>query len=162
MELVESNPNRRLIKTHLPVNLLPADLVTKDESKIIYVIRNPKDTAISWYHFNKSLHGFDGTLRDCLDGYLSGYVAYGSYFQHVEEFIQLSKLRKNILLVTYEDLVTNPADVVQRVAECLEMSLSDAEGMKVAQFIHFDQMKERKNSNKQEIVDGRPGNSDFK
>lgn len=159
MEMADSNPNQRLMKTHLPVNLLPTHLMTMDQSKIIYVIRNPKDTAISWYHFNKNLHGFNGTLGDCLDGYLSGYVAYGSYFKHADEFIQLSKRRKNILLVTYEDLVTNPVEVVRRVAEFLEKSLSDAEVRNVAQFIHFDQMKARKNSNKQDIAEG---NKDFR
>ncbi|KAI5697702.1 hypothetical protein M8J75_014422 [Diaphorina citri] len=40
---------RRFIKTHIPLSLLPPDLVTSG-AKIIYVARNPKDVAEGWSH----------------------------------------------------------------------------------------------------------------
>ena len=40
----------RTIKTHLPGNLLPPDIMKK-KARIIYVIRNPKDVAVSLYNF---------------------------------------------------------------------------------------------------------------
>ena len=42
---------RRVIKTHLPLQLLPPDL--KDKCKVIYVSRNPKDTAVSLFYYYK-------------------------------------------------------------------------------------------------------------
>ena len=48
--LFESFPAPRVFKTHLPYDLVPKprDEVTKP--RYIYVMRNPKDTAVSFYH----------------------------------------------------------------------------------------------------------------
>ena len=43
----------RLIKTHLPVHLLPQD-VGKAKA-VLYIYRNPKDTVVSYYHFMRTL-----------------------------------------------------------------------------------------------------------
>lgn len=124
-----------------------------NEPKIIYVARNPKDSAVSWYHHFKNLHGYEGSLNDLLDCFVSGYSLYGSHFQHLDEYIRLTKIKKNILLITYEDVVEKPIEVVRQVAEFLEMALTQEEIEKVAEFIHFDRMKERSNSNFHELVE---------
>ena len=41
----------RFIKTHLPLSLLPDDLLEK--AKVVYVARNPKDTMVSFFHHQK-------------------------------------------------------------------------------------------------------------
>ncbi len=38
---------RRVIKTHLPLEMLPPGLV--DKCKVVWVNRNPKDSLVSWY-----------------------------------------------------------------------------------------------------------------
>jgi hypothetical protein len=43
-------PSPRLIKTHLPYELVPKDATKKNGPKIILVVRNPKDCAVSYYH----------------------------------------------------------------------------------------------------------------
>ncbi|KAK6487999.1 sulfotransferase 6B1-like isoform X1 [Huso huso] len=45
-------PNKRLIPTHLNYEMIPVQFKTK-KCKMIYVIRNPKDTAVSLYHYYK-------------------------------------------------------------------------------------------------------------
>jgi len=43
--------NPRFIKSHLPLSLLPDDLLEK--AKVIYVARNPKDTMVSFFYHHK-------------------------------------------------------------------------------------------------------------
>ena len=52
MDLIEMMPSPRLLKSHLPEHLLPAQIFSK-KAKIVYVVRNPKDLAVSFYHFHK-------------------------------------------------------------------------------------------------------------
>lgn len=47
--LCETNPPR-LIKTHLPSHFFDKTLAAKN-TKFISVLRNPKDTLVSFYHF---------------------------------------------------------------------------------------------------------------
>ena len=45
-------PSPRLLKSHLPFQLLPPDMMKK-RSRMVYVARNPKDLAVSFYNFHK-------------------------------------------------------------------------------------------------------------
>lgn len=62
----------RLIKSHLPGQLLPPQVWEK-KAKIIYVIRNPKDMIVSYFKFAKMLSprkniDLDVTFEKCMDG----------------------------------------------------------------------------------------------
>lgn len=48
----EAQTTRRFIKVHLPIKLMPPSIFEVG-AKIVYVARNPKDVAVSYYHFHK-------------------------------------------------------------------------------------------------------------
>ena len=50
---IERREGVRLIKTHLPVHLLPKDF--GKAKAVLYIYRNPKDTVVSYYHFMRTL-----------------------------------------------------------------------------------------------------------
>lgn len=56
-ERLSAMNTRRFIKTHLPLKLLPQNILTSG-AKVVYVARNPKDVAVSCYHFSK-FNGMD-------------------------------------------------------------------------------------------------------
>ena len=61
---LNSRPSPRLIKSHLPFHLIPMSENEANRSKYLYIARNPKDAAISFYHFVSSFgpaSRFNGT-----------------------------------------------------------------------------------------------------
>lgn len=150
--LTAANPNRRAMRTHLPMNLLPRALVNSTDPKMIYVARNPKDAAVSWYHHFKNVHGYEGSFNNLMDCYLRGENVYGSYFQHLDEYLRLAKVVKNLLIITYEDLVSDPVTVIRKVANFIGTPFTDEEVEKIADYIHFDKMKSRECSNLDNLI----------
>lgn len=64
---------RRFFKTHFPIKLLPQN-ATKVGAKIVYVARNPKDVAVSYYYLHK-MHPFlrfDGDFESFVDYFING------------------------------------------------------------------------------------------
>lgn len=59
----------RFVKSHLPKDLLPTQIWEK-KAKVIFVVRNPKDVAVSNYHHYKLFHTYEGTLNEFLEAFL--------------------------------------------------------------------------------------------
>ncbi|NP_001085018.1 uncharacterized protein LOC432082 [Xenopus laevis] len=100
----DSRPSPRLFTSHLPYYLVPKDLKNK-KGKIIYVARNPKDVAVSYYHFYKIIVGITQKKdwESFLDDYLSGKVLCSSWFDHVKGWYNHQE-DFNILFLTYEEM----------------------------------------------------------
>ena len=98
--------HRRLFTSHLPYVLMP-DL-DGTTAKYIYVARNPKDVAISYYYHDMSKGGYEGTWEDHFNLFLNGEVMFGSYFDHVLSWWEASQRQsENILFLKYEDLLND-------------------------------------------------------
>ncbi|CAM4677899.1 unnamed protein product, partial [Lepidochelys olivacea] len=104
MEVTLKYPPPRLLSSHLPVQLFPKSL-QRSKAKIIYTLRCPKDVLVSLYHFSKLLRLFKdpGSLDSFFEDFLSGNVAYGSWFNHVTGWMGL-KGNENFFPITYEEL----------------------------------------------------------
>lgn len=71
VEDVQKLDRPRFIKSHLPICFLPENL-WKTAHKIIYVARDPKDAAVSYYHHYYNLHTYQGTIDEFCELYLDG------------------------------------------------------------------------------------------
>ena len=49
-KMFESFPSPRVFKSHLRYQLIPKATDNTRKPRYIYVMRNPKDTAVSFYH----------------------------------------------------------------------------------------------------------------
>mmetsp|Transcript_634 Transcript_634/g.1503 ORF Transcript_634/g.1503 Transcript_634/m.1503 type:complete len:310 (+) Transcript_634:65-994(+) len=109
----------RLIKTHLPYDMTPQN----SKAKYIFVIRNAKDTVVSFFHhtrgFVKHYNFADGTFDTYFRLFVEGRVDFGSYFDCVRSWLD-HKDDDNILCVTYESLRSNPREGVLKIAEFLD------------------------------------------
>ena len=89
-EIVSKMRSPRTIKSHFPGKHLPPDVWNK-KAKIVYVARNPKDVAVSYFHW----HNTSAPV-------LKTYSAWETYF---EDFIsgkrKWNKTRDVVLSYTY-------------------------------------------------------------
>ena len=79
-EVTENLPSPRIIKTHLPMDMLPPDLI--DTCKVIFVCRNPKDCCVSYYHhyLNIPKYKFKGSFDDFANCFMDGTLELGNYW----------------------------------------------------------------------------------
>lgn len=68
---INNLPRPRFIKSHLPLAFLPRGLWTA-KPKIVYVAREAKDAAVSFYHHYYNLYQYHGGKEDFLDLFLQG------------------------------------------------------------------------------------------
>ncbi|XP_043946751.1 luciferin sulfotransferase-like [Drosophila biarmipes] len=114
--------NIRLIKSHLPAQLLPRQ-IWKLGRKIIYVARNPKDVIVSSYHQIIGLYFWQGSLEGMRN-------------------------EKNVFFVTYEEMSRDLEDVVGRLSKFLDCKdLSKGEMEKLLNHLSFENIKASKFGN---------------
>lgn len=142
----------RFLKTHLPSHLLPKQIWTI-KPKLIYVHRNVKDVAISWFHMFRNLKytKYSGSLNDYIDCFVNDHAIYTPFHSHVRGFQKLNHL-DHVLIVNYEKIIENPFNEIKIISEFLNCSYNDDELQKLTQHVSFRNM--RSNAQKSQFSDG--------
>jgi len=108
-EDIESLPSPRIFKTHLSHKWIP-----KGPCKYIYIVRNGRDVAVSFFHFYKSHLAFKGKFSEFFDLFMRGKVQFGSWFEHVAGW-RKHQDDPNILFLEYENLIQDTENCIQRI-----------------------------------------------
>lgn len=129
-EQLDAAPSQRFIKTHLPMSLLPPELL--DTAKIVYVARDPRDVVVSFYHMNRLIR---------TQGYIGDFKTYWNYFMrdlrkllHWNRFVWLFNFRSTYFI----DMVSNVWNgfrSLDTVLRPLERSMGKEESFKYAVFV---------------------------
>lgn len=119
--------------------LLPDQLWTI-KPKIIYVARNPADTAVSFFHHQQGLDSYRGEINNFSQLFMDGIVEHGPYQNHVREFWKIRN-EKNILFLTYEEMKENLPAAIQKTCKFLGKTISDEEIQRMENHLSFDRMK---------------------
>lgn len=133
----------RVIKSHLPLNHLPTDLL--NQAKVIYVCRDPKDMAVSYYHMISRLELVEGTtLRQFMDLMMSGNVPYGSYFSHLA-YHWKPEIRDhpNFKTIWYEEMKEDVNKVIDDLQEFLGRKLTEEKKTELITRSTINSMRER-------------------
>ncbi|XP_060138233.1 sulfotransferase 1B1-like isoform X2 [Zootoca vivipara] len=140
-EQLTQMPSPRLVKTHLPIDLLPKSF-WENGCKMIYVARNAKDVAVSYYHFDlmNKLHPEPGPWDNYLEKFMAGRVAFGSWYDHVKSWWD-KRNGHPILYLFYEDMKEDPKREIKKVANFLGKNLADSVVDKIAYNTSFELMK---------------------
>ncbi|TWW67955.1 sulfotransferase family 5A, member 1 [Takifugu flavidus] len=148
-ELQEASSSQpRVFTTHLPNHLLVPALQEPPGSnvKVIYVSRNPKDVAVSFYHFHK-LAAFlpeFSTFEEFLHHFLDGRLCYGSWFDHIKGWTDQRRAPSNLLHVTYEEMSLDLSGTIQKVSSYLRRPLVEDEVNSCVKHCSFSSMKVNK------------------
>ncbi|XP_044165976.1 sulfotransferase 1C2-like isoform X4 [Acropora millepora] len=155
---LSSRPSPRFMKCHFPYHLLPMSQNEANRSKYIYVARNPKDVAVSYFHFVRTFgpdSDFNGTFENFANFFVNGKGSYGLWSDHVLPWWK----RRNdphILFLKYEDLKKDLYVNVRRVSEFLNKSLSEDVIAKIAHQCTFGEMKKNSDNFSVKDIDSKP------
>lgn len=112
--LLESASGRRLFHSHLPYALMPG--VRDSRARYVYVARNPKDNAVSFFYHSCSKLDYVGSWDEFFELFIKGEVGYGLGIDHVLDWWQASQHTERILFLKYEEMKREPAKAIERVA----------------------------------------------
>ncbi|GAB1301340.1 Sulfotransferase 6B1 [Apodemus speciosus] len=118
-------PSPRILTTHLHYDKLPQSIIT-NKVKILVIFRNPKDTAVSFFHFHNDVPDIPSyaSWDEFFKQFIKGQVSWGSYFdfainwnKHIDD--------ENVKFILYEDLKENLVVGIKEISEFLGFSLTD-------------------------------------
>ncbi|XP_069486782.1 sulfotransferase 6B1 isoform X2 [Ambystoma mexicanum] len=144
-KIMESSPSPRVYATHFHYDNLPKSVFQSGTKKLV-ILRNPKDSAVSLYHFhnkNPALPNYSD-WNDFFKDFMCGKVVWGSYFDHAIAWNKHMD-EEGCLIITYEDLKENLVRGVQQIADFFQFSLSEEQIRFIAARATFDAMKARAN-----------------
>uniref|UniRef100_UPI003AAFCD4D cytosolic sulfotransferase 3-like isoform X2 n=1 Tax=Centroberyx gerrardi TaxID=166262 RepID=UPI003AAFCD4D len=138
----------RIIKTHLPVQLLPKSF-WEQNCKIVYVARNAKDNVVSYFHFGhmSMLQPEPGDWSSFLQRFMEGKMVFGPWYDHVTGWWEKKQTHSKIHYMFYEDLTEDTGREIDRLCSFLGLSPSAEEKETVIRGVQFDNMKKNKMTN---------------
>jgi hypothetical protein len=118
---LDARPSPRVFKSHLPHGWVPAG------SRVIYIERDGRDVAVSYYHLYREYLGFEGSFDEFFARFLDGHVQYRSYFRHVAGWRAHAR-GPSVLWVRFEDLRADRRGTLAKVADFVGDAACDLDG----------------------------------
>ncbi|XP_041977630.1 sulfotransferase family cytosolic 1B member 1 [Aricia agestis] len=136
---------RRFVKTHLPLSLLPPNLL---QAKVVYVARDPRDVVVSFYHLNKSMRtqGYIGDFKTYWDFFRQDLHHWTPYFEHLKESWEM-RHHPNMLFLFYEELSKDLPAAVRRVADFFGKQYSEEQISRLCDHLSIESFKTNKSVN---------------
>jgi Sulfotransferase domain len=109
-------PRPRMLKSHESFDARYA--------RVIYVVRDPRDVAVSKYHYNiaTGTHPAGYPIEDFVPRFIAGefHSMWGTWADHVMSWLSLRTNGTGFLLVKYEDLKLETKTTLERIAAFLK------------------------------------------
>jgi len=115
-EDINDKLNPRIIKTH--------ERYTHKYRRVIYIVRDGRDVAVSYFFHLKKFKRLPADIKFCdfLDEFIRGGYFSTSWGKHVDEWLDLAD---NLLLIRYEDMLSNSENVLREVVRFCKLELDE-------------------------------------
>lgn len=127
-------PSPRVFKSHLPLGWLPRG------GRYVYVERDGRDVAVSYYHLYRSHLGFEGDFAAFFELFLAGRLQYRSWFKHVAGW-RSQACRPDVCSLRYEDMRGDLPGALERLNRFGGFGRSPARLGELAKLCSFEAMK---------------------
>lgn len=109
---LRNSPRPRVLKSH--------EYFDPRYKKVIYIVRDPRDVALSCYHFHLKQRQIEDGLP--LDRYIRSFIAgevfveYASWGENVASWLATRQSSPGFLVLRYEDMLADPERELAKVA----------------------------------------------
>ncbi|KAJ8031891.1 Sulfotransferase family cytosolic 1B member 1 [Holothuria leucospilota] len=132
VEMVDTDPSPRVLTTHLCSSYLSNEKWQK-RIPIVYVFRDPRDVALSYFEFMKHFQQREGEpflQGKSFEQYLSDFrlkdrFSFGRWCEHALSYEERFKNGENILFIYYEDMKKDLSTVIKKIAKHISRPVND-------------------------------------
>ncbi|KMY96082.1 uncharacterized protein Dsimw501_GD11783, isoform A [Drosophila simulans] len=143
---IEELKSPRLIKSHLPLALLPSKL-WEGNNKVVYVSRSPLDSYVSRYYHGVSFgSNYGKTLHQYFDEWLASDDFPTEFIEHAHEFYQLRN-EPWVFYTSFEMMKKDLRGVINDVSRFLNKPINDQQMEKLLKHLSFSEMKKNPTTN---------------
>lgn len=142
LQMAETLSNPRILKSHLPFSLLTPSLL--DTSKVVAVMRNPKDVIVSYHHHCRliNVHGYVGTFEDFVQYFIDDDLVYSPYWLHLKEVWE-KRGHRNLHIMFFEDMKADIKGELRKLDAFLGTKLTEEQLENVVKHTGFGVMRDR-------------------
>jgi len=162
------NSDRRMLRLPKPRILKSHEMFDPRYPKVIYIIRDGRDVAVSYYYYHRKFKAYNKNFDSFITEFVSGKLdRFGTWSANVTSWLEnKDKVRNDFLLLKYEDMLRNIRESMRKICTFLELQCSEESitkaikksSLEIMQQIEAKtehQSKLFKNSNKQiKFIDG--------
>ena len=136
---LESLRGPRYLKSHEPYD--------KRYPKVIYIFRDPRDIAISYFYWMLKFNKYEGEIDGFLDMFFDpDGISYGRWDDHYESWIDNSdKVNRGVLFLRYEELIDNTIDNIKTILNFININIDNDVIHNVVKRNSFSGMKNKEN-----------------
>jgi hypothetical protein len=136
---LKSTPRPRIIKSH--------EYFDHRYRKVIYIVRDPRDVALSYYDFQRKYMQIDDAypLEQYVEDFVQGRlisIDWGTWAENVSSWIYTRGKSKNFLLLRYEDMMKDTTRELTRIAQFFGIEAAPTRLQEVIDRSSADRMRE--------------------
>jgi Sulfotransferase domain len=142
-------PDRVLRQLQRPRILKSHECFDPRYKTIIYIVRDPRDVAVSYYHYaiKREWIGERYTIEEFVPRFITGEFDVrarwaASWDDHVMSWISMRQGRDGFLMLRYEDMVQDAEQALLKIAQLLKIDASAERVSRAVQLSSADHMRQ--------------------